>query len=70
MHLYDTIKGDNAREYCKTFLKLNPEKYDLTAVNRIEVFGTDIDDPGEDYCEYRVIDSNEKVMAIKRERGY
>lgn len=70
MHLYDTIKGENARQYCETFLKLDPKKYDLTAVNRIEVFGTDIDDPGDDYCEYRVIDSNDKVMAVKRERGY
>ena len=44
--------------------------FDLDAVNRVEVFGTDIDDPGEDYCEFRVIDCKEKVMAVRREMGY
>lgn len=70
MHLYDTIKGENARTYCETMLKMDPAEFDLDAVNRIEVFGTDIDDPGSDYCEYRVIDCKGKVMAVRRELGY
>jgi hypothetical protein len=36
----------------------------------VEVVGTDIDDPGDDYCEFRVIDHKEKNMAVRREMGY
>jgi len=70
MHLYDTITGENARQYCQTVLKLDPANLDIAAVNRIEVFGTDLEDPGEDYCEYRIIDCHNKVMAVRRELGY
>lgn len=70
MHLYDTLKGENARQYCETFLKMDPADFDIDAVNRIEVFGTDLEDHGPDYCEYRVIDCHDKVMAVRREMGY
>ena len=70
MYLYETIAGENARSFCETTLKMNPAEFDLAAVNRVEVFGTSIDDPGEDYCEYRVIDCHDKVMVVRREAGY
>lgn len=70
MHLYDTIYGETARDFCEKTLKLDPAIFDLDAVNRIEVFGTNIDDPGDDYCEYRVIDCTDKVMAVRRHLGY
>lgn len=70
MHLYDTIKGENARHWCETVLKMDPAQWDLDAVNRIEVFGTDLEDDGQDYCEYRVIDCQNKVMTVRRELGY
>ena len=70
MHLYDTIKGENARQYCETMLKMDPAEWDLDAVNRIEVFGTDLEDDGADYCEYRVIDCQNKLMTVRREMGY
>jgi hypothetical protein len=70
MHLYDTLRGEAARQYCETSLKMDPAVWDLDAVNRIEIFGTDVDDPGEDYCEYRVIDCHDKLMAVRREAGY
>ena len=70
MHLYETKKGEDAVKFCKDSLKLDPSQFDLASINRVEVFGTDIDDPGEDYCEFRVIDSKEKVMAVRREMGY
>ena len=70
MHLYDTIKDDAARQFCQKQLKMDNSKWDISAVNRIEVYGTDFNDPGDDYCEYRVIDNNNKVIAVKREMGY
>ena len=56
MYLHDTLKGENGRQFCEQTLKLDPAEFDLDAVNRVEVYGTDLSDPGEDYCEFRVID--------------
>lgn len=70
MHLHSTLKGENAVKFCQEMLKMDPAEFDLDAVNRVEVYGTDIDDPGEDYCEYRVIDCKEKTVAVRREMGY
>lgn len=70
MRLFDTIKGENARQFCETVLKMNPAEYDLDAVNRVEVFGTDLDDPGEDYCKYVVCDCRNQVMTVRCEKGY
>jgi hypothetical protein len=68
MYLYDTIQGEKARQYCENNLNMDPA--DLDAVNRIEIYGTSMNDPGEDYCEYRVIDCRNKLMAVKRQSGY
>jgi hypothetical protein len=70
MHLYDTITGTNAIDFCKQQLKMDSNQYDLNNINRIEVFGTNFTDEGEDYCEYRVYDNEGKVIAVKRESGY
>lgn len=70
MHLYDTLKGEAARQYCEQSLKMNPSQWDLDSVNRIEIYGTDLSDDGPDYCEYRVIDCKDKVMTVRRELGY
>ncbi len=70
MHLYDTIKGEKARTFCESTLKMDPADWDLDAVNRIEIYGTDLSDPGEDYCEFRVFNCHEKVVCVKREMGY
>ena len=70
MHLYDTLKGEQARNFSQTTLKLSPPEWDLDAVKKVEVHGTDIDDPGEDFCEYRVFDVNDKVICVRREMGY
>lgn len=70
MYLYETLKGERAVEFCQTSLKLAASDFDLDAVNRVEVFVTSIQDEGEDYCEYRVIDCQNKLMLSRRELGY
>ena len=45
-------------------------EFDLDAVNRVEVYGADLSNSGEDYCEFRVIDCHYKVMVARREMGY
>lgn len=66
MHLYDTVRGEDARRLCESTLKLK----DLDAISKVEIHGTDINDPGEDFCEYRVFDLNDKVICVRREMGY
>jgi len=70
MYLHSTISGEDARRFCEFTLKLDPAEFDIDAVNRVEVFGTDINDPGEDYCEFRVVDCRDKLVAVRRELGY
>lgn len=70
MYLHDTLKAEAARQFCQTNLKMDPQKWNLDSVNRVEIFGTDLNDPGEDYCEFRVIDNSDKVIAVRREMGY
>ncbi|MFN8658750.1 MAG: hypothetical protein U0105_20615 [Candidatus Obscuribacterales bacterium] len=70
MYLVDIIRGENARRFCEDSLQMDGADYDIDAVNRVEVFGTSLDDAGDDYCEYRVIDCREKVVAVRREQGY
>ena len=66
MYLYETLKGEKALEFCQTILKLEPADFDLDAVNRVEVFATSIQDEGDDFCEYRVIDCHNKLMLSRR----
>lgn len=70
MHIYHTMKGDKAINFCQKTLQLDPAEFDLTSINRVEVHATDLDDPGEDYCEYRVIDTSGNTLAVRREMGY
>lgn len=70
MYLYQTIKGADAVEFCQTTLKMEPEVWDLNAVNRVEIHGTSLEDPGTDYCEFRVFDRSNKLMISRRELGY
>lgn len=64
------MTGNKAIKFCQGTLKLNPAQFDHTAISRVEVHATDLDDPGEGYCEYRVIGPDKKTIAVRREMGY
>ncbi len=49
---------------------MEPEVWDLNTVNRVEIHGTSLEDPGTDYCEFRVFDRSNKLMISRRELGY
>ena len=70
MYLYQTIKGAQAVEFCQTTLKMEPEVWELDAVNRVEIHGTSLEDEGQDYCEFKVFDCHNKLMLSRRELGY
>lgn len=70
MHLYETVKGEEARQLCENILKMDHAEHDIDAIGRVEVYGTDLDDEGADYCEYRVYDCRNELVAVRRELGY
>jgi hypothetical protein len=37
---------------------------------RMETWGSSFRDPGPDWCEFRLFDANNKVVAIRRTEGY
>lgn len=70
MHSYETRKGDAGVKFCQEALRLDSAQFDLDAVNNLDVFGTDIEHPGEDFGEFRVIDYKDKILAERREISY
>lgn len=70
MKLHSTLDPQQAKDVFKNFLKVQEGEINFDEVSRVEVHGTDIDDPGEDYCEYRVFDLHKQLVKVKREMGY
>lgn len=66
MYLYQVMKDKDAVEFCETKLELDSSEYDLSTVSRIEIYSANAVDGGEDYCEVRVIDSQEVVICVRR----
>jgi len=67
MYLYQAIKDTaDAVEFCETKLNLDPKEFDLRRVKRLEIYSANASDGGEDYCEVRVIDSNDVVFCVRR----
>lgn len=36
----------------------------------LEVHGSEVSDPGPDYCEFRAIDAGDNIIGTKRVNGY
>jgi hypothetical protein len=63
MYLLDKIKlPDNTRMCCV------PTPMEDTEV--IEIWASSFNDPGPDYCEFRFLDSQGRVLGTKRQEGY
>ena len=71
MYIIDTFTGDKAKEFA---LLPNPFGADFgkdiaQAVDRIEVHGTNCNDPGPDFCEYKAF-ADGILIAQRRIMGY
>ena len=42
----------------------------VTKTETLEVHGSEINDPGPDYCEFRAIDASGNIIGTKRVNGY
>ena len=42
----------------------------VTKTETLEVHGSEISDPGPDYCEFRAFDAKGNLIATKRVNGY
>jgi len=43
---------------------------DLREAETLEAHGTSFGDPGPDYCEFRLLDADGKVLKVKRVGGF
>jgi hypothetical protein len=49
---------------------INLGQIDKEQIAKIEVYGTDLEDAGADYCEYRFFDKENRLLGSRREMGY
>ncbi len=42
----------------------------VSKLETLEVHGSDLKDPGPDYCEFRAIDAGGNIIGTKRVNGY
>lgn len=72
MHKIDELTGDNARILCLSKPPFGPGAgaAETAQVERIEIWGSGIKDPGPDYCEVRTFDAAGAALKIYRIEGY
>jgi hypothetical protein len=70
MKLDSTIETKQQIDLCLMAAAINLGPIDKEQIAKIEVYGTDLEDPGQDYCEYRFFDKENKLLGSRREMGY
>jgi hypothetical protein len=65
-----TIDNKQQIELCLMGAAINLGSIDKEQVAKIEVYGTDLEDAGADYCEYRFYDKENNLLGSRREMGY
>ena len=69
MHLVNTVKKDDILSDPLITMFAVPPKDKVEESDRLEVWGSDFDDEGDDYCEYRLMNGTEVVWQ-RRIAGY
>ncbi len=65
MRLYQTFRGSDIVPFCDLNLNL-PSNVDIQSIARIETYDGTMAEDGEDFCEIRVIDTDEQIVFIER----
>lgn len=66
MMLYNVVMGEAARNFCQKQLGMHIGDYDVDAFARVEIYGLGLSEVGPDYCEFRVYDCHDKLVALRR----
>jgi hypothetical protein len=72
MHLIETKVGEAARKTALDKPPFGPGFTEGEAVRgeTLEVHGSDFSEPGDDYCEFRLLDAAGAVIGTRRVGGY
>lgn len=70
MKLDSTIESKEQIDLCLMAAAITLAPIEKNQIAKIEVYGTDLEDPGADYCEYRFYDRENKLLGSRREMGY
>lgn len=66
MYLYQKMNGTAAFEFCEARSDKFAKDFNLSAVARVEIYSASTHEDGEDFCEIRVFDSKDEVLAWTR----
>jgi hypothetical protein len=69
MHLVETYEGQAAIRNSVCFFLFPFNDTELAKADRLEIWGSSFNDPGEDFTEYRLI-KNGVAINTKRQAGY
>lgn len=72
MHILEKHSGDQARAKAGESAPFGPGFAEdiVSKTETYEVWGSSINDPGDDFCEFRAMDTSGAVIAQRRVAGY
>jgi len=72
MNLIEKFTGDAARQSAasKPPFGVGFSAEIVAKTETLEVHGSEVSDPGPDYCEFRAFDAGGKLVGTKRVNGY
>lgn len=72
MNLIAKFTGNQAKQSAasKPPLGIGFSEEIVSKTETLEVHGSEINDPGPDYCEFRAIDAEGTIIGTKRVNGY
>lgn len=71
-YLIDTVQGDALASAATRTPPCGPgfTAADLAAASTLQIWGSSFNDPGEDWCEYRLFDAQGRQIGSRRLGGY
>lgn len=72
MYIIDSFTGSKAKQVAIAAAPFGAgfNSKDIHNMDSLQVVGTSINDPGDDYCDFIARDSEGNIIAAKRVHGY
>jgi len=72
MYIVESFTGPQAKDLATARRPFGPgfNEEEIPNIHSIDVLGTSCNDPGPDYCDFVVKDTQGNVIATKRIQGY
>ena len=72
MYLVEIVDGPRAKVVAKESAPFGASFSEDVVVKteKVEIWGSDLDEPGADYCEYKAFDASGTLIGTKKVSGY